>query len=139
MPVLILWGFMAFSQEPINKENFHPVILTKDSTAYLCFDSANSVALATRIVELQEQKEINMVHAEKIKAQESLIHNEKEISFNLLGQVDNYKNIVVEKDKQIDLGEEEMTKLKKEIRRQKFQKYLLIGAVLAVSVVGIIY
>ena len=130
---------MAFSQGPINKENFHPVILTKDSTAYLCFDSANSVALATRIIELQEQKEINLVHTEKIKAQENLITNEKEISFNLLGQIGNYKNIVVEKDKQIDLGEEEMNKMKKEIRRQKFQKYLLIGAVLLVSAVGIIY
>ena len=130
---------MAFSQGPINKENFHPVILTKDSTAYLCFDSANSVALATRIIELQEQKEINLVHTEKIKAQDDLINNEKEISFNLLGQVENYKNIVAEKDKQINLGEEEMAKLKKEIRRQKFQKYLLIGAVLLVSAVGIIY
>ena len=137
MLLLILWGFVAFSQ--VNKENFHPVILTKDSTAYLCFDSANSMALATRIVELQEQKEINMVHIEKIKAHDGLINNEKEISFNLSGQIVNYKNIVVEKDKQIDLGEEEMNKMKKEIRRQKFQKYLLIGAVLVVSAVGIIY
>ena len=80
-----------------------------------------------------------MVHTEKIKAQENLITNEKEISFNLLGQIGNYKNIVAEKDKQINLGEEEMAKLKKEIRRQKFQKYLLIGAVLLVSAVGIIY
>ena len=72
-------------------------------------------------------------------AHDGLINNEKEISFNLSGQIVNYKNIVVEKDKQIDLGEEEMNKMKKEIRRQKFQKYLLIGAVLVVSAVGIIY
>lgn len=122
-----------------SQENFRPVIITNDSVAFLCFDSANAGKLAVRIIELQEQKQINLVHTEKIGSLEASIANEKHISDNLSHQNQKYKDMVEEYKGQLVLDCNEIEKLQKEVRRQKFQKYLLITGVVIVAALGVFY
>ena len=113
----------------------YPVNILIENDTLVCFSKEQSKQIAVWNEQKKECFELRKNDSEKIVQLEKIATTQTGIIYNLENQVIQYKENLGDKDKLITISEYENKSLKKEVRKQKFGKWISIigGVVLTTS------
>jgi hypothetical protein len=104
----------------------YPKTIVIENDTIICFTTAQSKQLAVWNEQRKQCQELRILDAKEISKKDGIIFEKNAIINNQDSIIFNYCSIIVEKEKIINLNEEEKKILKKEVRKQKIGKWIAI-------------
>lgn len=122
-----------------SQENTYPVVSKIENDSVIIFTLKQGKELIVINEERKECKEINDVLNKEIVQKDTIIYSQQK-------KIDNYEQIIVEKDNIIarkeelnGICEQEKSMLKKEVRKHKVGKWFALAGCVAIGVLGIVF
>ena len=132
--LLLLLCNILFSQG-----NEYPIVTKIEKDSVIIF----TIQQGRELVKINEQRkeclEINDILNKEMIQKDTIIYSQSKKIQNYEAIMSEKDKIIIVKDEQVQICEQEKTMLKKELRKQKVGKWIAIAGGVAIGVLGIVF
>ena len=137
--ISLLLFILSFSKLLFSQKVEFPIVSIIDGDSVIIFTTEQG----RKLVNINEQKNEcfeNLDISKKELKQEKVITESQKVQIKNLEQVVSDKDVIIESNKSLNaICEDEKKLLEKEVRKQKIAKWLSIGGIVVVGVLGIVF
>lgn len=137
--ISLLLLILSFSKLLFSQKVEFPIVSIIDGDSVIIFTTEQG----RKLVNINEQKNEcfeNLDISKKELKQEKVITESQKVQIKNLEQVVSDKDVIIESNKSLNaICEDEKKLLEKEVRKQKIAKWLSIGGIVVVGVLGIVF
>ena len=137
--ISLLLFILSFSKLLFSQNVEFPIVCIIDGDSVIIFTTEQG----RKLVNINEQKNEcfeNLDISKKELKQEKVITESQKVQIKNLEQVVSDKDVIIESNKSLNaICEDEKKLLEKEVRKQKIAKWLSIGGIVVVGVLGIVF